>query len=127
MPKESPEIQRAIEMLEEVVALRGRSGADVDLRLAQIRAEMRELGVDPDVVTDILYPPPLPEPADPALLPRLLRRRLDDLGYSSDELSGLELTPLPREELDRRIERAIREASESFSRQLASHDKETPS
>jgi len=127
MPKESPEIQRAIEMLEEVVALRGRSGADVDLRLAQIRAEMRELGVDPDVVTDILYPPPLPEPADPALLPRLLRRRLDDLGYSADELSGLELTPLPREELDRRIERAIREASESFSRQLASHDKETPS
>jgi len=80
MPKESPEIQRAIEMLEEVVALRGRSGADVDLRLAQIRAEMRELGVDPDVVTDILYPPPLPEPADPALppaprRPRLQRRR----------------------------------------------------
>jgi hypothetical protein len=119
MPKESPEIQRAIEMLEEVVALRGRSGADVDLRLAQIRAAMRELGVDSDVVTDILYPPPLPEPADPALLPRLLRRRLDDLGYSADELSGPELTPLPREELDRRIEQAIRNASESFSGRAA--------
>jgi len=111
MPKEDPEIRRAIEMLEEVVALRGKSGADVEVRLAQIRAAMSTLGVDPDVVTDILYPPPPPEPADPAALLRLLRQRLDHLGYGPDELAAPDLPPLDRDELDRRIERAIRQAS----------------
>ncbi len=112
MPTGDPEIQRAIERLEEVVALRGRSGSEVEGKLARARAAMAALGVDPGVVTDILYPPPPPEPADPAHLARLLRQRLNDLGYSPDDLQAVELPELSREELDRRIEQAIRDAAQ---------------
>jgi hypothetical protein len=111
MPTEDPEIRRAIEILEEVVALRGRSGAAVDAKLVQARAALGALGVDPDVVTDILYPPSAPEPADPAHLARLLRQRLDDLGYTPEDLQPPDLPELSREELDRRIEQAVREAA----------------
>jgi hypothetical protein len=111
MPTEDPEVRRAIEILEEVVALRGRSGTAVDAKLIQARAAMGALGVDPDVVTDLLYPPAAPEPADPAHLARLLRRRLEDLGYDPEALQPLDLPELGREELDRRIEQAIRDAA----------------
>jgi hypothetical protein len=111
MPTDDPEILRAIEILEEVVALRGKSGPGVAGKLAQARAAMAALGVDPDVVTDILYPPPPPEPIDPAQLHRLLRQRLHDLGYSPADLQGAAQPALEREELDRRIEQAIRDAA----------------
>lgn len=111
MAIEDPEIGRAIATLEEVLELRGRSGEEVEARLARARAALGQMGVDPDVVSDLLYPPPPPEPADPALLARLLRQRLEDLGYAPDELRAPDLPDLSREELDRRIEAAIRNAA----------------
>jgi hypothetical protein len=116
MSTDDPEIHRAIELLEEVIASRGRRGADVESQLAQARAAMAALGVDPDVVTDILYPPPPAEPVGPAHLHRILRQRLDDLGYNPDDLEAAELPEVGREELDRRIEQAIREAAEWLAR-----------
>lgn len=116
MAIEDPEIRRAIEILEEVLELRGRSGKEVEARLARARAAMGALGVDPDVVTDLLYPPPPPEPADPAHLARLLRHRLEDLGYAPDELRPPNLQDLPREELDRKIEQAVRDAATRAAR-----------
>jgi len=108
---EDPEIRRAIELLEEVLDLRGRSGEETEARLARARSAMSALGVDPDVVSDLLYPPPPPDPADPAHLARLLRHRLEDLGYVPEDLRAPDLPALPREELARRIEQAIRAAA----------------
>jgi hypothetical protein len=112
MLAEDPEIRRAIEILEGVIELRGQRGEEVEARLAQARAAMGSLGVDPDVVTDLLYPPSPPEPAAPGHLARLLRQRLEDLGYVPDELRAPDLPELGREEIDRRIEQAIRDAAE---------------
>ncbi len=111
MPIEDQEIRRAIEILEEVLELRGQSGDDVEARLAEARVAVGSLGVDPDLVTDLFYPPPPPDPADPAHLARLLRHRLEDLGYAPDEIQPPDLPDLSRDELDRRIEQAIRDAA----------------
>lgn len=111
VPIEDPEIRRAIEILEGVLELRGQSGEEVEARLVQARAAVGSLGVDPDLVTDLFYPPPPPEPADPAHLARLLRHRLEDLGYAPDELQPPDLPDLSRDELDRQIEQAIRAAA----------------
>jgi len=124
MPTEDPEIRRAIEFLEGVMARRGRSGSESDPQLEQARAAMARLGVDPGVVTDVLYPPPPPEPIDPAVLARTLRRHLADLGFAPDELQGPALPTLTREQLDRQVEQAVRNAAASASQHPPPGDRE---